>query len=196
MVTGKSARFAISSGANFRHEGRGRLRRERMRWVMDWVLALLLFLHIFGAIVAFGPTYSFILLGPMVGREPQHANFAIRYQRLVSRRMIAPLAVLQGVTGLLIVWKTNVNILATPWLMVAIVLYIFALAISFGILLPTASKLVEATSTPPPPAAPGSPPPSGPPPHIAALVRRARMAGMANAILIVIIVFLMVTKPF
>ena len=163
---------------------------------MDWVLAILLFLHIFGAIVAFGPTYSFILLGPMAGREPQHANFAVRYQHLVSTRMVLPLAVLQGVTGLLIVWRTGINILATPWLLVAIVLYLIALAIGFAILIPTASKLVEATSTPPPPPAPGDPPRSGPPPHIAALVRRARMAGMTNAILIVVIVFLMVTKPF
>jgi uncharacterized membrane protein len=163
---------------------------------MDWVLLILLFLHIFGAIVAFGPTYSFILLGPMVGREPQHANFAIRYQHLVSTRMIAPLAILQGITGLLIVWRTNINILATTWLLVAIVLYIAALVIAFTVLIPTASKLVEATSAPPRPPAPDAPPRSGPPPHIAALVRRARMAGMTNAILIVVIVFLMVTKPF
>jgi uncharacterized membrane protein len=163
---------------------------------MDWVLLILLFLHIFGAIVAFGPTYSFILLGPMVGREPQHANFAIRYQHLVSTRMIVPLAILQGITGLLIVWRTNINILATTWLLVAIVLYITALVIAFTVLIPTASKLVEATSAPPPPPVPDAPPRSGPPPHIAALVRRARMAGMTNAILIVVIVFLMVTKPF
>lgn len=163
---------------------------------MDWVLLILLFLHIFGAIVAFGPTYSFILLGPMVGREPQHANFAIRYQHLVSTRMIAPLAILQGITGLLIVWRTNIDILATTWLLVAIVLYIAALVIAFTVLIPTASKLVEATSTPPPPPTPDAPARSGPPPHIAALVRRARMAGMTNAILIVVIVFLMVTKPF
>ena len=161
---------------------------------MDWVLLILLFLHIFGAIVAFGPTYSFILLGPMVGREPQHANFAIRYQHLVSTRMIAP--ILQGITGLLIVWRTNIDILATTWLLVAIVLYIAALVIAFTVLIPTASKLVEATSTPPPPPTPDAPARSGPPPHIAALVRRARMAGMTNAILIVVIVFLMVTKPF
>lgn len=163
---------------------------------MDWVLLILLFLHIFGAIVAFGPTYSFILLGPMVGREPQHANFAIRYQHLVSMRMIAPLAILQGITGLLIVWRASIDILATTWLLVAIVLYIAALVIAFTVLIPTASKLVEATSAPPPPPAPDAAPRSGPPPHIAALVSRARMAGMTNAVLIVVIVFLMVTKPF
>ncbi len=163
---------------------------------MDWVLAILLFLHIFGAIVAFGPTYAFILLGPMAGREPQHANFAVRYQHLVSTRVIAPLAILQGVTGLLIVWRTGINLLATNWLLVSIVLYVVALVIAFAILIPTASKLVTATSAPPPAPAPGAPPPSGPPPHIAALVRRARLAGTTNAILIVVIVFLMVTKPF
>lgn len=163
---------------------------------MDWVLAILLFLHVFGAIVAFGPTYSFILLGPMAGREPQHANFAVRFQHLVSTRMVAPLAVFQGITGLLIVWRGSFNILTTTWLLVAIVLYILALAIAFIVLIPTASKLVEATSVPPTPPAPGAPPPSGPPPHIAALVRRARMAGMINSILVLVIVFLMVTKPF
>ena len=162
---------------------------------MDWVLAILLFLHVFGAIVAFGPTYAFILLGPMIGREPQHANFAIRYQHLVSTRMIAPLAVFQGITGLLIVWRVGINVLATPWLLVAIVLYLIALAIAFTVLLPTAAKLVEATSTPPPPPAPGATPPSGPPPQMVALVRRARMAGMVNAGLVVVIVFLMVTRP-
>jgi len=162
----------------------------------DPVLALLLFLHVFGAIVAFGPTYAFILLGPMSGREPQHANFAIRFQHLISSRVILPLAVFQGITGLLLIWKTGINVFATTWLLVAIVLYLIALAIGFAVLLPTASKLVEATSTPPPPPQPGEPPRQGPPPHIAALVRRARMAGMTNAILILVIVFLMVTKPF
>src|SRR6187551_3368567 len=116
------------------------MQRARGGRLMDWVLAILLFLHIFGAIVAFGPTYSFILLGPMAGREPQHANFAVRFQHLVSTRMIAPLAILQGVTGLLIVGRTGINILTTTWLLVAIALYIIALAIAFGILIPTASK--------------------------------------------------------
>jgi len=160
------------------------------------VLALLLFLHVFGAIVAFGPTYAFMFLGPMSGREPQHANFAIRFQHLISSRVILPLAVFQGITGLLLIWAASINLFTTYWLLVAIVLYVIALIIGFTILLPTAAKLVEATSTPPPPPQPGEPPRQGPPPHIAALVRRARMAGMTNGILIAVIVFLMVTKPF
>jgi uncharacterized membrane protein len=163
---------------------------------MDWALRITLFLHIFGAIVAFGPVYAFMFLGPMAGREPQHANFAIRYQKLISTKVVAPLAIFQGITGLAIVWLANVNIMSNGWLMVSIVLYVIALAIAFVVLIPTAAKLVEATSGPPPARPDGAPAPSGPPPHIAALVRRARLAGTVNALLIVVIVFLMVTKPF
>jgi uncharacterized membrane protein len=163
---------------------------------MDWVFAILLFLHVMGAIVAFGPTYAFMLLGPMSGREPQHANFAVRFQHAVSTRMVAPLAIVQGITGLLLVWKIGFEILTRGWLLVAIALYLTALAIAFVVLIPTANKLIEATSGPPPTPPAGAPPRSGPPPHIAALVRRARMAGMTNGILILLIVFLMVTKPF
>ena len=163
---------------------------------MDWLLAILLFLHIGGAILAFGPTFVFPILGPMAGREPQHVNFALRFQRKVATTLIIPLALLQGVTGLLLVWKMGYNLFATYWLLLSIALYVIALIISIGIGLPTVNKLIEATSAPPPAPVPGTPPPSGPPPHIAALVKRGRQLGMVQAALIVAIVFLMVTKPF
>jgi uncharacterized membrane protein len=163
---------------------------------MDWVLAILLFLHVGGAIVAFGPGFTFMILGPMAGQERQHANFALRFQQRVTMRMIVPLALFQGVTGLLLVWKTGINILTTGWLLVAIVLYIIALVISIGVGIPTLRRLVELTSNPPPPPPPGAAPPSGPPPEIARLVARGRLVGMSQSVLVIIIVFLMVTKPF
>src|SRR3954463_12420363 len=98
---------------------------------MDWVLLILLFLHIGGAIVAFGPTFTFATLGAMAGREPQHTNFALRFQEKVVTRFVEPLAVLQGITGLLIVWRAQIDLFATYWLLVGIVLYLIALGISF-----------------------------------------------------------------
>lgn len=163
---------------------------------MDWLLLTLLFLHIGGSILAFGPTFVFPILGPMAGREPQHVNFALRFQKKVATTLIIPLALFQGVTGLLLVWKMGYNLFATYWLLVAIVLYVIALVVSIGIGLPTVNKLIEATSAPPPAPVPGAPPPSGPPPHVAALARRGRRLGMVQAVLIILIVFLMVTKPF
>jgi uncharacterized membrane protein len=163
---------------------------------MDWLLALFVFLHVGGAVVAFGPNYAFLFLGPMAGREPQHVNFALRFQDRVARRLVLPLALVQGVTGVLIIWRANVDVLAEGWLLAGIGLYLVALAISFGILLPTLSKLLEATASPPPQPPPGAPAPTGPPPHVRALVQRGRVGGMTNGLLILVIVFLMVVKPF
>lgn len=162
---------------------------------MDWVLAILLSLHVGGAILAFGPTYAFLLLGPMAASEPAHRNFALRFQQRVATRLVVPLAVLQGITGLLLVWRIGFELLQRGWLIVAIVLYLIALALAFGVMLPALRILVPATAAPPP-APPAGSAPAGPPPHIVATARRARLAGMVNAVLILVIVFLMVTKPF
>ena len=78
------------------------------------VLALLLFLHVFGAIVAFGPTYAFMFLGPMSGREPQHANFAIRFQHLISSRVILPLAFPAVVAGSIFTFALTLGDYITP----------------------------------------------------------------------------------
>ena len=166
---------------------------------MDWLLLILLFLHIGGAILGFGPTYAFMLLGPMAASEPAHGNFALRFQKLVSTRLIAPLAVFQGVTGLLLVWRIGFELFQRGWLIVSIVLYLIVLAIGFGVLVPALRTLIPATAAPPAPTAgspPAGPPPAGPPPHILATIRRARLGGMVNAVLVLVIVFLMVTKPF
>jgi uncharacterized membrane protein len=163
---------------------------------VDWVLALLLFLHVGGAIVAFGPTFTFPILGPMAGREPQHVNFALRFQMQVARRLIVPLALFQGITGLLLVWRISFDLLTRGWLLVAIALYVFLLILSLGVGLPNLRRLIDATSAPPPAPAPGEAAPHGPPPHIAAMVARGRQVGMIQTVLIVVIVFLMVTKPF
>jgi hypothetical protein len=169
---------------------------------VDWILAILLFLHVLGAIVAFGPSYAMALMGPMAVAEPMHMNFTLRLQKKIASTLITPLALVQGVTGLLLVWRIStvanvsfIDILMRGWLLVAIVLYIAALAISFLVIYPQLRILLPATSGPPP-APPAGGAPAGPPPHIAAAARRLRMASMTNLVLIISIVFLMVTKPF
>jgi uncharacterized membrane protein len=163
---------------------------------MDWILLGLLFLHVGGAILGFGPTYAFAFFGPMGGREPQHLNFALRLQDRIAARLVLPLAIFQGVTGLALIWRLGFGLLTKGWLLLAIVLYLIALGSSIVILIPTLKKLIEATSSAPPAPPPGSAAPSGPPPHIAALIKRGKTVSMMNAVLILVIVFLMVTKPF
>ena len=159
------------------------------------LFAIILFLHVLGAIVAFGPSFlAFPAIGAMGGKEPMHGNFALRVSETISKR-IWPLALIQGVTGVLLILVGNVDLTKNLWLDVAIVLYLIALAFSYFRQTPTLHKLIEMSSTPPPPPAPGTGP-AGPPPAFMAMVKQLQQGGMILGLLVVVIAFLMVTKPF
>jgi len=154
-----------------------------------WI-AIFLFLHVMGAIVAFGPTFSvFPIVGQLAGKEPQHANFAARVNGRVAQVRTVPLAIFQGITGLVLIWLTGFNPFTQLWLGLGIVLYVIALGYATAVQVPTGRRIAELTATPPPPG------PSGPPPELMAAVKRSRQGGMLLEVLIVLIVILMVTKP-
>jgi uncharacterized membrane protein len=154
-----------------------------------WI-AIFLFLHVFGAIVAFGPSFStFPIVGPMAGKEPQHANFAARLNERITKTRVVPLAIFQGITGLVLIFLTGINPFSQLWLGLGIVLYLIAISYALAVQGPVGQRIVELTATPPPPGA------SGPPPELMAAVKRAQQGGMFLGILIVVIVILMVTKP-
>jgi hypothetical protein len=158
---------------------------------LNWVVFLFLFLHVGGAILAFGPTYTFPFIGAMAGREPQHVNFALRLQLRLGTRLVIPLALFQAVTGVGLIWSVGIDVFKALWLIAGIVLYLIAISVSLFVLLPDLRELIKLTSAPPPVPAEGAAP-SGPPPRVAALVRRSRMLGAMNGVIILIIVFLMV----
>ena len=151
----------------------------------------LLFLHIMGAILAFGPTFAFSIMGAMAGKEPQHANFSARQTAAISNKLVYPLVVLQGITGLLLIASGKIDVTSKPWLLVGIVLYLIALTYGLTVQRNALHHLIELTSTPPPPGTPPGPPP----PEVLATVKKVQRGGMLLGILIVTIVFLMVVKP-
>ncbi len=159
---------------------------------MDALFPWILLLHVLGAIVAFGPTFAFPLIGAAGGAEPMHANFAIRVTYTIAKRLVWPLALFQGVTGLALMGITQINPFASGnlWLAAGIVLYVAALALSYFVITPNVVRLIELTSTPPPPDA------AGPPPELVARVAASRRNGMIQIVLLVLIVILMVVKPF
>jgi uncharacterized membrane protein len=159
------------------------------------LFGILLFLHVLGAIIAFGPSFSFPIIGGMGGKEPMHANFATRATEAISHRVVFPLALVQGVTGVALIVTGNVDLTKALWLDVALVLYVIALGFSYFVQTPRVASLVKMTSSPPPPPAAGAAP-SGPPPAIMAAVKKVQQGGMILGLLIVAIVFLMVVKPF
>lgn len=156
---------------------------------MSLPFAVFLFLHVMGAIVAFGPTFSFPIIGAMGGKEPQHANFATRVTETIVEQRVLPLAIFQGITGVALILVTGINLLATPWLLIGIVLYLIVLGYNVLIGTPTVKKIIEMTSAPPPPGV------SGPPPELLAAIQKVQRGGMFSGLMIVLIVILMVIKP-
>ena len=67
---------------------------------MAWLFPWLLFLHVLGAIVAFGPTFSFSIIGAMGGAEREHANFATRITHALTSKRVLPIGITLPITGL------------------------------------------------------------------------------------------------
>jgi uncharacterized membrane protein len=153
------------------------------------VFPYLLFLHVLGAVVAFGPTFAYTIMGVMAGREPQHANFSARQTAAIGNGLVYPLAAVQAVTGVLVFISAPSDEFKTGWwLALAIVLYVIVFTFSLTVQRNALHRLIDLTSTPPAPGAPPSP-------EIPATVRKIQRGGIFTGILIVTIVFLMVVKP-
>lgn len=158
---------------------------------LAWLIPYLLFLHVLGAIAAFGPTFAFPIVGAMGGKEPQHANFATRISHSVSSRLVYPIGITLPITGALIILVSGRNLAdrANWWLSLAIVLYVIAYGYSFFVQRKTVERIIEMTSAPLPPGA------TGPPPELMANVKRVQRGGAIMTVLLLAIIFLMVVKP-
>lgn len=156
----------------------------------------LLFLHVLGAIIAFGPTFSSPIIGRMGAAEREHGNFAMRVSRQLARVQIVPLAIFQGITGVGLIISTNIDVMKANWLLVAIVLYLIAIGFAIFIQTPRAKRIIEMTTPPAGAPASGAPPAGGPPPALMSEIVKVKRGGQLLIGLVVAIVFLMVVKPF
>jgi uncharacterized membrane protein len=159
------------------------------------LLPWFVFAHIMGAVIAFGPAFTFPIIGRLGGQEREHANFATRVSATISRVQVVPFAILQGITGIGIVWTANIDILKTPWLLVGIVLYLTALGFAIFVQTPTVQRVIAMTSGGPLAGPPPAGAAAGPPPELLRLIKRVQRGGFFLAGLIIVIVLLMVIKP-
>jgi hypothetical protein len=169
---------------------------------VDTLGTIFLYLHIGGVIVAFGPTIAFPFIATKAANEPMHGNFALRVIETVAKRVVEPGAVFVFLMGVGLIWTRGYNPFTTLWLAIAIILFIINFAVAFVVALPTNKRMIEMTSGPPPtasgaPAGAGAAPASGgPPPEFVALATRAQRAGMFQMLVLFVILFLMIVKPF
>lgn len=160
---------------------------------MDWkdLFPYLLFLHVLGAVAAFGPTFVFRFVGEMGGKEPQHGNFATRVSETISMKLVYPIGITLPITGLAMILVLGLDLSSRSfwWLDLGIVIYVILYGYSFFVQRKVVEEIIQITSTPPPPGA------SGPPPRLMELVKRTQQAGIWLGIGLIVIIFLMVVKP-
>jgi uncharacterized membrane protein len=149
---------------------------------------LWLFLHILGAIVAFGFGFYAPVYGASLAREPQHGNWYLRTSKRVSDMILIPVAISMAITGTLLVVSTGgMRRFEELWLTIAVVLYVIALLVVFLGQRRGVKRVIELTSAPPGP--------GGPPAEVPGLLGRLRLYGLVLLGLVLAITALMVWKP-
>lgn len=173
---------------------------------MAFLFPYLLFLHVAGAILAFGPTYAYGFYAGLAEQEPMHRSFDARARAEVTRRLTVPATLSMLVTGALMIAVVGYPWLApsSRWLQLGILLYLGAIAYNVLVTRPVGARVAAmgqalaaqraAAPTNLPTSSPPGPPP-GPPPEMAGLIHRLRRDGKAMGVLVMVIVFLMVVKP-
>ena len=147
---------------------------------------LMLFLHIVGAIIAFGFGFAVPVIGKMAAAEPQHANWFLRAGKRVGDTILFPASISMAITGAGLIYFGS----RTPkemWLSIAMGIYVIAILVVLFVQRPTMARLIALTSTPPGP--------TGPDPMVPVLLKRSRMVGLGLSLAVLVIVFLMVYKP-
>jgi uncharacterized membrane protein len=144
--------------------------------VVKWI-------HVLSAIAAVGANFTYGVWIRRASAEPAQLPFILRSISWIDRRLANPCYGLLLITGLIMVITVPIP-LTTPWLMVALILYVAAAlfgALGYAPLMRRQLLALETEGF----AAPG----------YKALANRSTLFGVLVTIDVVVIVFLMVVKP-
>jgi uncharacterized membrane protein len=159
------------------------LRRPGASMLAIETYEVLKFFHVLFAIVAVGFNASYGIWLARAARERDHEAFALRGVKLLDDRFANPAYGLLLVTGLLMVWVGDLD-LSQFWLLTALVLYALAVGLGLFLYTPTLRDQIRVLATTGPDSA-----------EFVSLSKRGTTVGIVLAIDVIVIVFLMVTKP-
>jgi uncharacterized membrane protein len=147
--------------------------------------AFLLSVHILAAIIGLGPTFSFAFLGIMSERQPAAARALQETILTISTRLVIPLVVILGLSGVLLIGNTHDNLSKNPWLGAGIVLYVLVLATAIFYQVPTQKKILALLG------------PTGgmDQPEVRKLATGQRVVGISMGLAVVVAAVLMIWKP-
>lgn len=148
------------------------------------LVALLLLAHVFLALLTIGGNLTHTLWLRLGEREPEHLAYTIRGIRAIDRGVANPAYALLFVTGIALVLVTGIP-LTTGWLAVAIAIYVAAAILGYFVFGPVVRAELAALERDG----------VGAPEY---LRRRsqARSLAIVTTTMVLVILALMVTKPF
>jgi uncharacterized membrane protein len=141
------------------------------------------FLHVLFAIVAVGFNASYGVWLARAAREPEHQGHVLRGIKVLDDRFANPAYGLLLVTGLVMVWVGDLS-LTQFWLATALGLYVLAVLLGLLVYTPTLRNQIRVLDSE-----------GAASPTFQVLSKRGTIVGLVLAVDVVIIVFLMVTKP-
>jgi uncharacterized membrane protein len=149
--------------------------------MMSWY-NLLKYIHVLLAIIAFGSNLTYAVWNVRAAREPTHADFALRGISFIDRRVANPAYGLLLLTGLALVVVGHWGL--RGWVVAALILFalLIVAAVFYSRVLGQQIKVVETEGQ-----------------ATAAYVRlsgQAQLYGIASLVIVLVIVFMMVVKPF
>lgn len=141
------------------------------------------FLHVLLAIVAVGFNATYGVWLARAAREPEHEAFTLRGVKFLDDRFANPAYALLLVTGLLMVWVGDLD-LTQFWIVAALILYAIAVGLGLLVYTPTLREQIAVLQTSGAASA-----------EFRSLSGRGRTLGIVLGVDVIVIVFLMVTKP-
>ncbi len=141
------------------------------------------FLHILFAIIAVGFNASYGIWLARAAKQPEHQAHVLRGIKILDDRFANPAYGLLLVTGLIMV-ATSPFELTTFWIALALALYALAIVIGVLVYTPTLRKQIRSLEAD-----------GADSPEFQRLSTRNRVVGILLAVDVVVIVFLMVSKP-
>jgi uncharacterized membrane protein len=146
-------------------------------------VVILLLIHVLAAIAAVGANLTYAIWFRAAGTDQDRLIFVIRTVRTIDNRLANPAYIVLLVTGVLLVLSGAYSF-TTGWILAAIGLYIATAVIGIAAFGPAIRRqLAEAEKDVTSPA-------------YRAAANRSTTLGLVTTVLVLLIVVLMVTKPF
>jgi uncharacterized membrane protein len=149
---------------------------------MSWY-NLLKFVHVLLAITAVGSNITYAAWNARGAMEPQHLAFALRGIKFLDNRVANPAYGLLLVTGLILVGAGNLGL--RGWIIAALILFVILIVIAVGFYSRVTNRQIEVLES----AGESSP-------VYQQLAGQARLYGIISGVIALLIVFIMVVKPF